>query len=116
MTAMLLSYRRNALWIAAIVHRLSGLALAAFLPVHFLALALATGDGAQFEGFLRWADGPFVKSSESLLVFFLVVHLLGGMRLLFVENFSWRHRQSQLALVAVMVAALVAFVFLVRVL
>ncbi|HEX2553468.1 MAG TPA: succinate dehydrogenase, cytochrome b subunit [Microvirga sp.] len=116
MTAMLLSYRRNALWIAAIVHRLSGLALAAFLPVHFLALGLATGEGAQFEGFLRWADGPFVKASETALVFLLVVHLLGGLRLLFVENFSWRDRQSHLALLAVALAALVAFVFLIRVL
>ena len=116
MTAMLLSYRRSALWVAAIVHRLSGLALAAFLPVHFLALGLATGEGAQLEGFLRWTDAPFVKASETALVFLLVVHLLGGLRLLFVENFSWRGRQSQLALLAVALAAIVAFVFLIRVL
>jgi fumarate reductase subunit D len=83
--------------------------------VHFLALGLAAGEGAQFEGFLRWADAPFVKASESALVFLLVVHLLGGLRLLFVENFSWRDRQSHVALLAIGVAAVVAFVFLIRV-
>jgi fumarate reductase subunit D len=57
-----------------------------------------------------------VKASETALVFLLVVHLLGGLRLLFVENFSWRHRQSHLALLAVALAALVAFAFLIRVL
>ena len=34
-------HRGSALWIAAMVHRLSGLALAMFLPLHFLVLALA---------------------------------------------------------------------------
>ena len=31
-------HRHNALWMAAMVHRISGLALACFLPLHFLAL------------------------------------------------------------------------------
>jgi succinate dehydrogenase/fumarate reductase cytochrome b subunit len=32
------AHRRDALWIAAMIHRLSGLALACFLPLHFLTL------------------------------------------------------------------------------
>ncbi|HSR81634.1 MAG TPA: hypothetical protein VLL28_12735, partial [Hyphomicrobiaceae bacterium] len=31
------AHRKSGLWIAAMVHRLSGLALACFLPLHFLA-------------------------------------------------------------------------------
>ena len=41
MTARGLRHRSSVLWIAALVHRLSGLALAIFLPVHFLTLGLA---------------------------------------------------------------------------
>ena len=29
------AYRRDSLWFAAIIHRLSGVALACFLPLHF---------------------------------------------------------------------------------
>ena len=35
------AYRRDALWLAAMVHRISGVLLALFLPLHFLALGLA---------------------------------------------------------------------------
>lgn len=115
MSARALNYRRNALWYAALVHRLSGLGLAAFLPVHFLTLGLAVADGARLDGFLRVADMPAVKLGETGLVFLLAVHLLGGLRLLFVENFSWRGNQAALATAAGGLAMLVAFVFLVRV-
>ena len=47
MTAFLVARRKNILWIAALVHRLSGLALAAFLPLHFLALGIAINGEAQ---------------------------------------------------------------------
>ncbi len=116
MTAFLVARRKNILWIAALVHRLSGLALAAFLPLHFLALGLAINGEAQLEGFLRWADWPIVKLAETVLVFLLVIHLLGGLRLLLIENMSWRNGQAQLVAAATGVSVIVAFVFLVRVL
>src|SRR5579884_3779986 len=109
------AHRLRPLWIAALVHRLSGLALAIFLPLHFLALGLAIGGGARLDGFLRWTDQPAVKISEALLVFLLTVHLLGGLRILVIENFDWRDGQKQLATLAATVSALVAFFFLVRV-
>ncbi len=56
---------------AALVHRLSGLALAIFLPLHFLTLGLAIDGEAQLDGFLRWSDQPLVKLAESGLVFLL---------------------------------------------
>ena len=37
MSARLIKHRGDPLWIAAMIHRLSGLALAIFLPLHFLA-------------------------------------------------------------------------------
>ena len=115
MTARL-SHRRNLLWIAALVHRLSGLALAVFLPLHFLTLGLAINGEARLEGFLRWADQPLVKLSESGLVLLLMVHMLGGLRLLVIENLDWRDGQKQVATIAAGVSAIIAFVFLARLL
>jgi fumarate reductase subunit D len=110
MTARRLDHRKNVLWIAALVHRLSGLALATFLPLHFLALGLAIHGEGQLEGFLRWSDQPMVKLAESGLVFLLVVHMLGGLRLLVIENLDWRDGQKQLATIAAGISAIVAFV------
>ena len=115
MTARVLAHRANALWVAALVHRLSGLALAAFLPLHFLTLGLAIEGEAQLESFLRWSDRPLVKLSESALVFLLAIHVLGGLRLLALENFPWFGGQKWLALLAAAAAAFAAFAFLARV-
>ena len=109
-----LAHRRGVLWIAALVHRLSGLALAIFLPLHFLALGLAIQGEARLESFLRWSDAPLVKLAESGLVFLLLVHMLGGLRLLVIENLDWRDGQKQLATLAAAVSAVIAFIFLVR--
>ena len=104
------------LWMAALVHRLSGLALAIFLPLHFLALGLAIDGEARLEGFLRWSEQPLVKIAEGGLVFLLMVHMLGGVRLLVIENLDWRDGQKQLATVAAGISAIVAFAFLARML
>ena len=109
-----LQHRTNLLWLSALVHRLSGLALAIFLPLHFWALGLALHGEASLGNFLRWTDDWFVKLSEAGLVFLLAVHLLGGLRLLVVENLAWRGGQKQLATLAAAISAAIAFVFLVQ--
>jgi fumarate reductase subunit D len=110
-----LKHRDSALWIAAMVHRISGLALAIFLPLHFLTLGLAIEGEARLEGFLRWSDQPLVKAAEIALVFLFTVHLFGGLRILVMENLEWRGDQKRLAALAAALSALVAFAFLVRV-
>ncbi len=96
------------------VHRLSGLALACFLPLHFFALGLAIDGEARIDAFLKWTERPLVKLGETGLVFLLVVHMLGGIRVLLIENLPWRDTQKSLALAAVAAAGLAAVVFLVR--
>jgi len=108
-------YRREPLWRAAMVHRISGLGLACFLPLHFLALALALEGESRLDGFLRWTDQPIFKVAETILVGLLAVHLLGGIRILVVENLAWRPAQKQMAFGAIAVAVLVAAAFLARV-
>jgi fumarate reductase subunit D len=107
-----LDHRKDALWIAALVHRLSGLGLAIFLPLHFLALGLALDGEAKLDGFLRWSEQPLVKFAECGLVFLLTVHLLGGLRLLVVENFAWRGGQKHFAVIASVAAAVTALAYL----
>lgn len=85
---------------AFLVHRVSGLALALFLPLHFWALGQALAGEAALDGFLRWTERPLVKASEVALVFLLAAHLAGGLRLLLVEFVGW-HRQAQRSWVAV---------------
>jgi fumarate reductase subunit D len=115
MTVRQIGHRGSALWIAAMVHRISGLALAVFLPLHFLALGLAIEGEAKLESFLRWSEQPLVKLAEGGLIFLLSVHLLGGLRILLIENLPWTGGQKQLATLAAAISAIVAFMFLVRV-
>lgn len=109
------AYRRDGLWVAAMVHRVSGLALACFLPLHFLALALALDGERSLDRFLRWTDHPLFKLAETGLIALLAVHLLGGIRVLVIENLAWRPGQKQMAFGAMTLAVVVAAAFLVRV-
>jgi fumarate reductase subunit D len=69
---------------AFIGHRLSGLALALFLPAHFWVLATAL-DAARFNEVLAWTDQPLVKLAEWGLLTCLGLHLMFGLRLLLIE-------------------------------
>lgn len=101
------AYRRDWLWLAALVHRLSGIGLAIFLPMHFLALGLAIEGAANLDGFLKWTENPLVKASETALVILLTLHLLGGIRVLMIENMKWQPGQKQMAIAAIAMALLV---------
>lgn len=81
--------RRHAAWWAFLMHRLSGLALAVFLPIHFWALGLALRGDAALEGFLRFSDRPLFKAAEWGLVVLLALHMMGGVRLLLIEFTPW---------------------------
>ena len=107
-------HRREALWFAFILHRLSGIALALFLPAHFYVLALALEDEAALDGALGWTQGPAVKLAEFGLVFLLAVHLFGGLRLMALEFLPWSDNQKTYAAAAAGLAFLVAGGFLLR--
>jgi fumarate reductase subunit D len=72
------------------VHRVSGIVLALFLPVHFFTLSQALGRPASLDRFLAWTREPGVKLAETLLVLALAAHLAGGVRLLLIEFVGWR--------------------------
>jgi fumarate reductase subunit D len=114
MTLRHLRHRQSALWLAALAHRLSGLALAIFLPLHFLTLGLAIRGEAPLERFLRWSDQPLVKVAESALIFLLMLHMLGGLRLLVIENLPWRDGQKEAATIAAGLSVAIAIFLLAR--
>jgi len=95
----------------ALVHRLSGLALAVFLPLHFWALGQALAGEARLESFLRWTDQPLVKASEWAIVLLLAIHLTGGIRILMIEFLPWRDWQKTLAAMAAAVALAIGLLF-----
>lgn len=99
-----------AFW-AFLVHRVSGLALALFLPLHFWALGQALGGAAQFDAFLAWTERPLVKLAEWGLVLLLAAHLAGGLRILALEFLPWRDWQKALAAIAAGVSLAVGLAF-----
>lgn len=92
--------RGHAAYGAFLVHRLSGLALALFLPAHFLVLGRAIEGEAALEGFLRWSDQPLVIAGEWVMIMLLAAHLAGGLRVLALELLPWRPWQKTLAALA----------------
>lgn len=105
-------YRNHPLWFAFLLHRLSGLGLALFLPAHFYVLGMAIRSPEALDGFLHWTDMPLVKLAEFGLVFLLAVHFFGGLRLLALEFMPWPSPHKSLAAGAVAGAFLVSGVFL----
>ena len=93
-------------WVAH-VHRLSGVALAIFLLIHFWAL----GNALQLDSFLAWTEQPLVKTGEWAIVVALAAHLGGGLRVLAIEFLDWHEWQKGLAAMAgaLMIAAGLAF-------
>lgn len=106
--------RAHPLWLAYILHRLSGIGLALFLPVHFWILSLAMTDPARLDGFLTLTEAGIVKLAEFGLVFLLAVHMFGGLRLMALEWLPWKAPQKTLAAAATALSFLLAALFLLK--
>lgn len=96
------------------LHRISGLGLALFLPAHFYVLSMAISRPESLDYFLSFAANPLVKIAEFGLVFLLAVHFFGGLRLLVLEFLPWSPRQKSLAAASFAGAFLVSGTFLLR--
>jgi fumarate reductase subunit D len=94
-----------------LVHRISGIALALFLPLHFWALGQALEGAAQLDAFLAWTAQPLVKFAEWGLVLLLGAHLAGGLRVLALEFLPWRDWQKSLAAAAAAVSIVIGLAF-----
>ena len=106
--------RGQPLRLAFILHRLSGVLLALFLPVHFWVLSLVISDADRLTLFLELTEMPLIKLAETLLVCLLAVHFFSGLRLMAFEWFSWPSHQKTSAAAAVSMAILIAMLFFLR--
>src|SRR3954464_8873816 len=88
--------RRVRMKAVALIHRLSGIALAIFVPIPFWAL----GKGLELDEFLRWTEQPLVKFAEWGIVVLLAAHLAAGLRVLAIEFLDWHEWQKSLAALA----------------
>ena len=71
--------RNHPAWWAFLLHRISGLALVIFLPVHLFVLSMGLEDSSRLDRFLTWADTPLVKLAETVLVCLFAVHAAGAL-------------------------------------
>jgi fumarate reductase subunit D len=81
------SPRRHGGYWAFVGHRVSGLLLALFLPMHFYVLGTALEGAERLDGLLKFSSLPFVKFAEWGLVVLLCIHFFFGLRLLVLEFF-----------------------------
>ena len=96
---------------AALVHRVSGILLTLFLPVHFYALGSTLESAAAFDALIVWTQSPLVKFGEWGIVVLLAAHLGGGLRVLALEFLPWRDWQKSLAAAAAALALAVGLAF-----
>jgi len=79
-------------FLAALVHRLAGLALAIFLPIHFTVLAAALNGADALDTLLQLTETPVLKLAEWGIVVALALHMALGLRVLTIEFLPVRER------------------------
>jgi fumarate reductase subunit D len=98
-------------FVAAMLHRLSGIALAIFLPLHFLALATALNGANALDSFLALTRNPWVEAAEFGLIAALALHMTLGLRVLAIEFFDFREKTAALVSLCAAAACAAGLVF-----
>ncbi len=96
------------------IHRISGLSLAIFLPIHLLVLAQLLHAPGHVELFLSWTQTPVAKILETGLVALAAVHLAGGVRIVVYEWMTTELRHGLWLAAGVGFAFLFAVLFLIN--
>ncbi|MGH7072484.1 MAG: succinate dehydrogenase [Acetobacteraceae bacterium] len=101
--ALFVRARRHPGLLAALLNRVSGIALSIFLPLHFLALGLALSGAPRLERFLALTRNSLMETLEAALIAALALHFACGLRILAIEFLDFREKT------AITVAACFAF-------
>lgn len=99
-------------YVAYYLHRISGLLLACFLPLHFFLLSRSLHGEAQLDRYLKLTDFTIFKFGEWALVTLLALHLIGGTRLLVIEFGIWKGLRKAWIQIAVLGSLVCGGVFL----
>ena len=100
---------------AALLHRLAGIALAIFLPLHFWALSAALSGADFLDRFLKITDTPLIKIAEGGIVVALSLHMALGLRVLAIEFLPVRERTRVAIAVCLAAGFAVGMMFLLNV-
>ncbi len=110
--------RSHKSYIAFLGHRISGIVLALFLPLHFIVLGAALEGAQQLDSYLAFFDVVAAKFAEWGLVVLLAIHLFFGSRVLMLEFTKWPTRtdaRTGWIVPGVVAALLVGVVFLLQI-
>lgn len=97
-------------WCVA-AERYSGLTLGGFLGIHLCLVAVATTILPDLDTLIRRTGGGLVTVAEGCVLTLLVMHGLGGIRVLIQETFSTHRLDRPLARLAVVCALMTPFVW-----
>ena len=89
-------YRGGVGMMAWLLHRVSGLALSAYLLLHIYDLRAAQRGAAAFDEAMAVFQSPFWKTMDLLLVAAVLFHTLNGIRLLLFDAGQGIRHQRQL--------------------
>jgi fumarate reductase subunit D len=89
----------------------AGIALAIFLPIHFLALATAINGADALDAFLNVTQTPVLKFAEGVIVVALALHMTLGLRVLAVEFLPIREHTSLTISICLAAAVAVGLLF-----
>lgn len=113
-TKVLTTYHRFAGSWAWILHRISGLALTAYIFIHIIALSSLqkhkVDGGKAFDAEMALFSSPFFLLLEWLLFAFVLYHTLNGIRIVLVDfaNGARYHKQLHYAVLIIGVIAFLA--------
>lgn len=102
-------------FVAALLHRLAGIALAIFLPLHFWALSTALNGADAFDAFFKLTETPLIKAAEFGIVVALALHMALGLRVLAIEFLPLRERTRVAVSICLAAAGAVGLAFLLNV-
>jgi fumarate reductase subunit D len=102
-------------FLAALVHRLAGIALAVFLPIHFWTLSSALNGADFLDRFIKITSTPLIKFAEGGIVVALALHMALGLRVLAIEFLPGRERTRVAISVCLAAAFAVGLAFLLNV-
>ncbi len=102
-------------FVAALLHRLAGIALAIFLPIHFYVLSAAINGADALDAFLKVTAHPLLKLSEGTIVVALALHMALGLRVLAIEFVPLREKTRVAVSICIAAAFAVGVLFLLNV-
>jgi fumarate reductase subunit D len=112
---MIRASHRQPGFVAALLHRLAGIALAIFLPIHFYVLSAAINGADALDAFLKVTALPLLKLSEGAIVVALALHMALGLRVLAIEFVPLREKTRVAVSICIAAAFAVGVLFLLNV-